>query len=85
MTGDHNHLSDLFVRDMTTGAVVRASVGVGGQEPDADVTEPALSTNGRYAAFLSKAGNVVTGDGNGAYDVFVRDLVNGTTTAPAWT
>ncbi len=39
----------------------------------------ALSADGRYAAFASSASNLVAGDTNGWRDVFVRDLVAGTT------
>jgi hypothetical protein len=38
---------------------------------------PSLSTDGRYLAFGSSAGNLVPGDTNGVPDVFVRDLETG--------
>src|SRR6185369_16931614 len=34
---------------------------------------PAISDDGRYVAFVSNCTNFVPGDGNGTYDVFVRD------------
>lgn len=40
---------------------------------------PAVSGSGRYVAFDSSASNLVSGDTNGSYDVFVRDRVAGTT------
>jgi LPXTG-site transpeptidase (sortase) family protein len=40
----------------------------------------AISTNGRYVAFNSDASNLVTGDTNGAWDIFVRDRIAGNTT-----
>lgn len=39
---------------------------------------PALSSDGRYAAFVSDDPDVVEGDTNGVTDVFVRDLRRGT-------
>lgn len=39
-----------------------------------------VSANHRYVVFNSNASNLVTGDTNGVSDVFVRDLVNNTTT-----
>lgn len=39
-----------------------------------------ISANGRYVVFTSYANDLVSGDTNGKSDVFVRDLVNGTTT-----
>ena len=40
---------------------------------------PVLSANGRYVAFFSAAPNLAGQDTNHATDVFVRDLVSGTT------
>jgi Tol biopolymer transport system component len=45
-----------------------------------DDYRPAISDDGRYVAFASKATNLVSGDTNGKYDVFVRDLTLHTTT-----
>jgi Tol biopolymer transport system component len=39
-----------------------------------------LSANGRFAVFESFASNLVPGDGNKAYDVFVRDMLQNQTT-----
>ncbi|BCY13932.1 S8 family serine peptidase [Actinoplanes sp. L3-i22] len=57
--------------------VVRAS---GGGQPSGDAGSVSLSADGRYAAFVSAAGDLVTGDTNGAADVFVTDLATATTT-----
>ena len=43
------------------------------------MSRPFLSEHGRYAAFTSRAPNLVAGDTNGMRDVFVRDLKKGTT------
>jgi hypothetical protein len=40
---------------------------------------PSISGEGRYVAFLSAASDLVGGDNNATYDVFVRDLLLGTT------
>ncbi|MCC7014089.1 MAG: PD40 domain-containing protein [Planctomycetes bacterium] len=40
---------------------------------------PVLSGDGRYVAFSSAANDIVPGDTNGTWDVFVRDLQTGTT------
>src|SRR4051794_21844366 len=40
---------------------------------------PAISADGRYVVFGSNATNLVPGDTNAAMDVFVRDVVAGTT------
>ena len=44
-----------------------------------DSTEAAVSADGRFIAFTSAATDLVTGDGNGKTDVFVRDRASGTT------
>jgi Tol biopolymer transport system component len=55
-------------------------LGLGGAEPDKPaVGAPAISADGRYVAFSSRATNLVSGDTNQKDDVFVRDLVTGTT------
>ncbi len=41
--------------------------------------DPVISGNGRYVAFAGNADDLVAGDTNKAMDVFVRDLVAGTT------
>jgi hypothetical protein len=52
-----------------------ASVTGGG-----DSVFPMLTPDGRYVAFMSNAGNLVTDDNNGAdFDIFVRDRINRTT------
>jgi Tol biopolymer transport system component len=63
--------------------VVRASVSSAGAAADAtsgDSPGPSITADGRYVAFSSQADNLVAGDGNGSLDIFVRDLVAGTTT-----
>jgi len=62
------------------GATTRVSVGAGNTQGDGRSFIPALSADGRYAAFYSDASNLVAGDTNGARDAFVRDLQTGETT-----
>jgi hypothetical protein len=78
--GDVNSQRDIFVRDRQTGLVTLASVDNAGTQAD-DVTDrPSISGDGRYVAFESRAGNLTPGDTNANYDIFVRDLLAGTTT-----
>ena len=52
----------------------RVSLGPGGaQDNGASFGDPAISADGRFVAFDSVATNLVPGDTNGTYDVFVRD------------
>lgn len=88
VTGDGNNQPDVFVRDLEAGTTVRANVdGAGGDSgfagfgsdlfPD---SPDVLSTDGRYVVFVSPASDLVAGDDDDEYDVFVRDLAAGVTT-----
>lgn len=77
--GDTNFSFDIFVRDRTTGTVERVSVSSAGVQGNDWSLMPSISADGRYVAFQSFASNLVPGDTNGDYDVFVRDRVAGTT------
>lgn len=79
VANDLNAHYDVFVRDMVAGATVRASLDNAGNEGNGDSLAPSISADGRYVAFTSAATNLVSGDANGHVDVFVRDLVAGTT------
>lgn len=59
-----------------TTRVVRA---LGGAEPDGRSDKPALSADGRYVAFWSAASNLVPGDTNGVFDLFLLDRTRGRT------
>jgi Tol biopolymer transport system component len=77
--GDSNGTSDVYLRDRIASTTERISVGPGGADTDGASAYPSISADGRYVAFWSEATNIVSGDSNGAWDVFVRDRVAGTT------
>jgi TolB protein len=79
LPSDTNGTQDVYVRDMQTMGVVRATVGVGGAQPNNSSDGAVISANGRFVVFRSEANNLVTGDTTGVWDVFVRDLQSGTT------
>ena len=71
---------NVFLRDRTNATTMLVSVNLSGAAGgNGDSMPSALSTNGRYALFESSASDLVAGDTNNATDVFVRDLVSGTT------
>jgi len=76
---DSNNKTDVFLHDRRSGNTKRVSVDSAGLQANSDSDAPAISSDGRFVAFQSDATNLVAGDGNGASDVFVRDLQNGTT------
>src|SRR5439155_7249443 len=71
---DYNGLDDVFLRDRMTGTTTRVSVAADGGGGDGFSQNPAISTNGRQFAFSSGSTNLVGGDANNHWDVFVRDL-----------
>ncbi len=76
---DNNNRSDIFRYDHVTGAIIRVSEDSNGFEANGNSSYPAISADGLIIAFQSDASNLVTGDGNGYTDVFVRNLGNGQT------
>jgi Tol biopolymer transport system component len=75
VSADTNRVFDIFVRDRVLHTTRRVSVGVTGEQANAESLGPAvISGNGRYVAFASLADNLVAGDVNGITDVFIRDL-----------
>jgi Tol biopolymer transport system component len=81
VAGDTNVVADTFVRDRVGGTTERVSVGTGGSQisGESGLYGAAISADGRFVAFASIAPDVVAGDTNGSYDIFLRDRVAGTT------
>jgi len=61
-------------------AMARISLSSSGVQANDDSDSPAVSADGRFVAFSSKASNLVAKDTNGYKDVFVHDRLTGTTT-----
>lgn len=79
VTGDENGYSDIFLRDRLGRFTVRVSVSSAGEEGNGDSSQPAISGDGRYVVFVSKASNLVPGDTNGKADIFLHDIQTRTT------
>ena len=87
--GDTNGKIDIFVRDRIATTTTRVSVNSSGDEANDDsapfggffASNLAMSADGRYVVFPSKATNLdnTVLDTNGFIDVFLRDRVAGTT------
>lgn len=81
VAGDTNGFRDVFVRDLVAGTNYLVSVNTNGNASGDNLSfDPAISGNGRYVAYTSSADNLVAGDTNNTQDVFMRDLLAGTTT-----
>lgn len=70
----------VYVHDRLTGSNTLVSVNTGGSGGNGDSGRPSISGDGRFIAFSSVASDLVAGDLLGQRDVFVRDLLLGTTT-----
>ncbi|MFG1667317.1 TolB family protein [Streptomyces sp. Y7] len=83
VAGDTNDVSDVFVRDLRTGAVERVSVASDGSQADQRSTVQGISADGRYVLFRSNARNLVHWDtppaDAGADDIYLHDRRTGTT------
>ena len=77
--GDTNRARDIFVHDLESGGTVRVSVSTGGEQGNGHSRNASISADGRYVAFESRAGNLVSGDTNRTTDVFVHDRESGQT------
>ena len=77
---DRDATADVFVRDTRDGTTTLVSRGSSaGAKGDRDSSDPAVSGDGRYVAFVSEATNLVAGDTNLKADVFVHDMQADTT------
>lgn len=89
VTGDTNGVSDIFVKNLSTGAITRVSTDASGGQATGPVGGPVgaggsfvpfFSPDGTKIVFESTASNLVAGDTNGGADIFLKDLVTGAVT-----
>ena len=71
--------SHVYVRDRLLGVTELVSVATDGERGNRSSGFPAISANGRFVAFHSRARNLVPGDTNGTSDIFVHDRATGRT------
>ena len=75
VAGDSNGYWDVFVYDVSTGAIERASVDSNGLEANGSSTKVSLSSNGYVAAYNSSATNLVPNDTNAKAKPVQKDVV----------
>ena len=78
--GITNGRQDVFVHYLDSDATERISVSSSGAEGNHNADYGDISEDSSLVVFASTASNLVSGDTNGKRDVFLRDLVAGTTT-----
>ncbi|HYO43974.1 MAG TPA: hypothetical protein VES19_12315 [Candidatus Limnocylindrales bacterium] len=66
--------SEVFIRDIAAGETVLISVSLANGGSAGQSFQPSIGGGGRYVAFASDSVVLVDGDGNEAFDVFLRDL-----------
>lgn len=73
---DNNLYSNVFVRDMQTGALTLISrqAGASGAPAEGNSDDPSVSDDGRFVVFESGADNISLDDQNGLYNVFRREF-----------
>ena len=85
VAGDTNGVDDVFLRDTClddrfgavggcTPVTVRVSLRNDGTQSTSAASAPAIGVDGGHVVFVSADPNIVTGDGNGVADVFLRDV-----------
>jgi Tol biopolymer transport system component len=79
VAGDTNGFLDVFVHDRQTGMTTRVSVDSSGAQGNEESEMPSISADGRFVAFHSLGSNLVAGDTNGFFDVFLHDQETGVT------
>jgi Tol biopolymer transport system component len=77
VANDTNGAMDVFMRDTLLGTTVRVSTSASGAQGNEYSRAPSMSADGRYVAFGSRASNLVPGDTNNVYDIFVKDMHTG--------
>jgi Tol biopolymer transport system component len=73
VAGDGNDAADILLLDRETGVTQRVSVSSSGTQANRGASSPSISLDGRYISFAAEASNLVSGDGNGAADIFLHD------------
>jgi hypothetical protein len=76
VAGDSNGVIDAFLHDRVNQTTRRVSVRFDGTQSNGQAFMGDVSSNGKFVSFLSNATNLVGGDSNGFYDVFVRGPIN---------
>lgn len=74
---DENRAVDVFVYDRLTRRTEIVSRSRSGAQADADSGHPAISADGRFVAFDSRAKNLSPQDTDGKKDVYLKDLRTG--------
>ena len=70
---DTNGSYDIFVRDIQASTTTRVSIAQDGSQGNSGSFAGSISTDGTFATFLSSSNNLIPGDLNNAFDIFVAE------------
>jgi VCBS repeat-containing protein len=74
---DINAVSDIFIKDLQTGAISLVSAGIDGQQGAMPSFNPSISADGLYVVFQSDSNNLVPNDTNTGSDIFIKNTQTG--------
>ncbi len=77
VAGDRNASPDVFLKDTQTGAIQIISSNGKGEQGNTNSWAATITADGSKVVFISSASNLVSGDTNGRYDVFMKNLSDG--------
>ena len=83
MAGDTNGTQDIFVKDLTTGAISRVSTSATGVQADSVSQSARFSPDGTQVVFVTFSDNLVAGTVAGTPAIVVKDLTTGVVTLVA--
>jgi Tol biopolymer transport system component len=77
--GDTNGVFDIYLKDIQSGSFTRVSTTSSGGQADGDSHAPSISDDGRFVAFISTSGNLVSPGGgtSGIHNIYLKDLRTG--------
>ena len=81
VAGDTNNATDLFIKNLTTGAITRVSTTSAGVQANGNSSGEGVTTDDNQVFFDSDATNLTAGDTNNTSDIFVKNLTTGAVTA----
>jgi Tol biopolymer transport system component len=73
VNSDKNGEADIFLHDRATGETERINLNAQGLAADDESEKPAISADGRFVAYVSKAENLTEVDNNARWQVYVHD------------
>ncbi len=71
--GEESPVRHVYLRDLTSGTIVRVSRSSRAAPLDGDSTLPAVSGDGRFVVYASNAANLADNDANRSTDIFLFD------------